>query len=144
MVLIFSSFTMASAVRAAQLGRRRWLVGLLAVTLVCGFCFLGVKSSSTEQMGGRAFPPAYGPKRRPGGRHPRNAATAGRRHKAAAAGRAGWHCRDSRPDRRALGNHAGGNRQAGNLAPSGSPKGQSTGMGRARADNVQLFFGIYS
>jgi cytochrome c oxidase subunit 3 len=43
MVLIFSSFTMASAVRAAQLGRRRWLVGLLAVTLFCGCCFLGVK-----------------------------------------------------------------------------------------------------
>ena len=43
MVLIFSSFTMASAVRAAQLGNRRWLVRLLAVTLACGFAFLGVK-----------------------------------------------------------------------------------------------------
>ena len=43
MVLIFSSFTMASAVRAAQLGNTRWLVRLLAVTLVCGFVFLGVK-----------------------------------------------------------------------------------------------------
>ncbi len=42
-VLIFSSFTMASAVRAAQLGNTRWLVGLLAVTLACGFAFLGVK-----------------------------------------------------------------------------------------------------
>jgi cytochrome c oxidase subunit 3 len=42
-VLIFSSFTMASAVRAAQLGNTRWLVRLLAVTLVCGFVFLGVK-----------------------------------------------------------------------------------------------------
>jgi cytochrome c oxidase subunit III len=43
MVLIFSSFTMAAAVRAAQLGNTRWLVRLLAVTLVCGFAFLGVK-----------------------------------------------------------------------------------------------------
>jgi cytochrome c oxidase subunit III len=42
-VLIFSSLTMALAVRAAQLGRRRALVGLLAVTLLCGFVFLGVK-----------------------------------------------------------------------------------------------------
>jgi cytochrome c oxidase subunit III len=43
MVLILSSFTMASAVRAAQLGNRRSLVGLLIVTLVCGFVFLGIK-----------------------------------------------------------------------------------------------------
>jgi cytochrome c oxidase subunit III len=43
MVLIFSSFTMASAVRAAQVGSRRWLVALLAITLACGFVFLGVK-----------------------------------------------------------------------------------------------------
>jgi cytochrome c oxidase subunit III len=42
-VLIFSSFTMASAVRAAQLGQRRRLVLLLTVTLLCGFAFLGVK-----------------------------------------------------------------------------------------------------
>lgn len=42
-VLIFSSLTMAMAVRAAQLGRRRALVGLLAVTLACGLIFLGVK-----------------------------------------------------------------------------------------------------
>ena len=43
MVLIFSSFTMAAAVRAAQLGNTRWLVRLLVVTLVCAFTFLGVK-----------------------------------------------------------------------------------------------------
>jgi cytochrome c oxidase subunit 3 len=42
-VLIFSSFTMASAVRAAQLGNTRWLVRLLAVTLVCAIAFLSVK-----------------------------------------------------------------------------------------------------
>lgn len=42
-VLIFSSLTMALAVRAAQLGQRRVLVGLLAATLLCGLAFLGVK-----------------------------------------------------------------------------------------------------
>ncbi|MEI8198218.1 MAG: cytochrome c oxidase subunit 3 family protein, partial [Phycisphaerae bacterium] len=42
-VLIFSSFTMAWAVRAAQLGQQKLLVRLLAITLLCGFVFLGVK-----------------------------------------------------------------------------------------------------
>jgi cytochrome c oxidase subunit 3 len=42
-VLITSSLTMAWAVRCAQLGRRRALVALLAVTLACGGVFLGVK-----------------------------------------------------------------------------------------------------
>jgi len=43
-VLLFSSFTMAWAVRAAQLGQRRLLAALLLVTLVCGFGFLGIKA----------------------------------------------------------------------------------------------------
>jgi cytochrome c oxidase subunit III len=43
-VLIFSSLTMALAVRAAQLGQRRVLAGLLAITLICGLAFLGVKA----------------------------------------------------------------------------------------------------
>ena len=42
-VLIFSSFTMAWGVRAAQCGKKRALVWLLAITLVCAFVFLGVK-----------------------------------------------------------------------------------------------------
>jgi cytochrome c oxidase subunit 3 len=42
-VLLFSSFTMAWAVRAAMLGQRRLLVGLLIVTLLCGFGFMGIK-----------------------------------------------------------------------------------------------------
>jgi cytochrome c oxidase subunit III len=44
LVLIFSSLTMALAVRAAQLGRRRALVGLLSITFLCGLAFLGVKA----------------------------------------------------------------------------------------------------
>jgi cytochrome c oxidase subunit 3 len=43
-VLLFSSFTMAWGVRAAMLGQRRLLVGLLAVTLLCGFGFMGIKA----------------------------------------------------------------------------------------------------
>jgi len=43
-VLILSSLTMALAVRAAQLGRRRALIVLLAVTLLCGLVFLGIKA----------------------------------------------------------------------------------------------------
>ena len=48
-VLIFSSLTMALAVRSAQLGNRRALVGLLIVTLVCGLAFLGVKGVEYKQ-----------------------------------------------------------------------------------------------
>ncbi len=47
-VLLFSSFTMAWSVRAAMLGQRRLLIGLLAVTLLCGFGFLGIKGLEYE------------------------------------------------------------------------------------------------
>jgi len=43
-VLITSSLTMALAVRAAQVGDRRALVSLIAVTMVLGTVFLGVKA----------------------------------------------------------------------------------------------------
>lgn len=42
-VLIFSSFTMAMAVRASQVGNTRALVRYLAITLACAFVFLSVK-----------------------------------------------------------------------------------------------------
>lgn len=42
-VLLFSSFTMAWGVRAAQLGQTRKLVMLLAITILCAFGFLGIK-----------------------------------------------------------------------------------------------------
>ena len=42
-VLIFSSLTMALGVHAAQTGRRRSLILLLAATLVLGATFLGIK-----------------------------------------------------------------------------------------------------
>ncbi len=43
-VLIVSSLTMALAVRAAQLGQLRALTGLLAITILCGFAFLCIKT----------------------------------------------------------------------------------------------------
>ncbi len=43
-VLIFSSLTMALAVRAAQLGQRGALIGLLAITVLCGMAFMGIKT----------------------------------------------------------------------------------------------------
>lgn len=48
-VLIFSSLTMALAVRAAQIGNRRALVALLIVTLTCALAFLGVKAVEYKQ-----------------------------------------------------------------------------------------------
>jgi len=43
LVLILSSLTMAWGVRAAQLGEQKNLVVMLAITLLCGFGFLGIK-----------------------------------------------------------------------------------------------------
>lgn len=43
-VLLFSSLTMAWAVRAAQLGQQKLLVKLLTITLACASIFLGVKA----------------------------------------------------------------------------------------------------
>src|SRR4051794_19055275 len=42
-ILIFSSFTMAWGVRAAQLGQKKLCVNLLAITIVCGAGFMVVK-----------------------------------------------------------------------------------------------------
>ncbi len=43
LVLIFSSFTMAWGVRAAQMGSRKLCVGLLGITVICGGVFMGIK-----------------------------------------------------------------------------------------------------
>jgi cytochrome c oxidase subunit 3 len=49
LVLIASSFTMAWAVRCAQLGDKRKLVALLTITLICGGVFLSIKKVEYEQ-----------------------------------------------------------------------------------------------
>ena len=43
-VLLCSSLTMAMAVRSAQLGRRKAIVGFLLVTILFGLAFLGIKA----------------------------------------------------------------------------------------------------
>lgn len=43
-VLIFSSFTMALAVRSAQIGHKAQTAWLLTITIACAFVFLGIKS----------------------------------------------------------------------------------------------------
>lgn len=42
-VLLFSSFTMATAVWAAERGRRALTLWMLATTIACGFGFMGIK-----------------------------------------------------------------------------------------------------
>jgi cytochrome c oxidase subunit 3 len=42
-VLLFSSFTMALGVRAAQLGEKKGVLRFLAITILCAFTFLVVK-----------------------------------------------------------------------------------------------------
>ncbi len=48
-VLLCSSFTMAMAVRASQLGRRKAIVLFLVITLALGMVFLGVKAYEWNQ-----------------------------------------------------------------------------------------------
>jgi cytochrome c oxidase subunit III len=65
-VLITSSFTMALAVRAAQLGDRRRLVLLLLLTIACALVFLGVKGLEYAHkfheglLPGRFYHPEHG------------------------------------------------------------------------------------
>jgi cytochrome c oxidase subunit 3 len=68
-VLIFSSFTMAWAVRAAQLGQTKLLVRLLAITLACAFIFLGVKFVEYKNKWEEALLPGklYNPEEPPPG-----------------------------------------------------------------------------
>lgn len=70
-VLIFSSLTMAWAVRAAQLEQQRALVTLLSITLACGFIFLGVKAVEYHHKwhDGLLWASQYDPKHLDSGEH---------------------------------------------------------------------------
>lgn len=78
-VLIFSSFTMAWAVRAAQMGQRKLLVVLLGITLLCGFGFLGVKFVEYNHKihDGLLWGKYYNPHAPPGGNHAATATAGG-------------------------------------------------------------------
>ena len=62
-VLLFSSLTMAWAVRCAQLGQQRGLLWCLSITLACAGLFLGVKAVeySTKWQEGLLWAGAYSP-----------------------------------------------------------------------------------
>jgi cytochrome c oxidase subunit 3 len=60
LVLITSSLTMAFAVRAAATGKRRQLMGLLAVTMVLGAAFLGIKGVEYYQKFAEHHVPGMG------------------------------------------------------------------------------------
>jgi len=66
-VLIFSSFTMAWGVRAAQLGQTKLLIRLLAITLACAGVFLGVKAVEYKDKWEEALLPGkyYNPEKAP-------------------------------------------------------------------------------
>ena len=75
-VLICSSLTVVMAVRAAQLGKRQQQVIYLALTLVLGLAFLGIKGSRVDQQVRRA--PHPGPDFQFSGQHSRPSRPAGR------------------------------------------------------------------
>jgi cytochrome c oxidase subunit 3 len=67
-VLIFSSFTMAWAVRSSQMGTRRLTTILLAITIGCGFIFMGIKAIEYTDKWREALLPGrnYNPTEMPG------------------------------------------------------------------------------
>lgn len=60
LVLITSSLTMAFAVRAAATGKRQQVMGLLAVTMVLGAAFLGIKGVEYYQKFAEHHVPGMG------------------------------------------------------------------------------------
>jgi cytochrome c oxidase subunit 3 len=66
-VLICSSLTAAWAVRAAQLGQRKLMIGCIIVTIACAFGFLGIKYFEYEHkfheglLWGERFNPKHAP-----------------------------------------------------------------------------------
>jgi cytochrome c oxidase subunit 3 len=70
-VLIFSSFTMAWAVRAAQLGQRKLCVNLLAITILCGAGFMVIKGVEYHSKWKHVVLPGpmYDPPHLPGAEH---------------------------------------------------------------------------
>ena len=152
-VLIFSSFTMAWGVRAAQLGQTRLLVRLLTITLLCAFVFLGVKFVEYKNKWEENLLPGklYNPKEPPPGvimpglekgKEKTGEKTAGKSDKPA----------DAKPQAAAAG--AVGERSTIAPAASGPPGLSPTWLERNQLrrdvvwhgpepNNVQLFFGIY-
>lgn len=153
-ILICSSFTMAWAVRAAQLGERRRLVAMLVATLLFASGFLGVKAVEYEQKwkhgllwGKRFRPQTHETAAHPGAQaDAAHAAIAEAAHAPAGADAVGADAAHGGPP-------AAGAADRPLLAPATiEPKGlaataegppRRTGHAAEAPRNVQLFFGIY-
>ena len=146
-VLIFSSFTMAWAVRAAQLGQTKLLVRLLAITFACACVFLGVKFVEYKAKWEEALLPGkyYNPQEMPGEKKAGEAEEGSRSETRRGGGQAlGGGCpAGTVGEKSAIGPAA--------IGPSGlSPAWLQHKRSREGAawqgpepNNVQLFFGIY-
>lgn len=136
-ILLVSSFTMATAVWAAQHTRRRLLVTMLAVTIACGLGFLGIKYVEYEHkwkdglLWGKHYQPAHP--------HPGFAAHAAAEHgtapapaasqpTTAPAGETAWIVQPAQSGPRGL------------LRPGAAPLEMST---EPKVHNVQVFFAVY-
>jgi cytochrome c oxidase subunit 3 len=148
-VLIFSSFTIAWAVRAAQLKQIRLLKLLLGLTLLCAFTFLGVKyvEYSHKWHAGLLWARSYAPQAHHGETgHGEAAAASGQPEATAGASGAGA---ASTPVPPARGTAA--NPEHSNIAPAATgPAGLAAEeVGRpadvivAEPANAQTFFSIY-
>jgi cytochrome c oxidase subunit 3 len=152
LVLILSSFTMATAVWAAQTGRQKALVWLLAVTLLCGFVFLGIKfrEYQTKWKEGLGVGASYKPEAPPHGAVVTKPESADVSPAESAGGRDARVPQLEQPlsgemtlDRSKI--------PPASLGPAGlSPEWLDRGKSHAEAhwtgpepNNVQLFFGIY-
>jgi cytochrome c oxidase subunit 3 len=142
-ILLCSSLTMAWAVRAAQLGQRRVLVALLALTILGGFGFMGIKYVEYREKWEHGL--LWARQYRAGHAEPA--------HGAGAAGDAG-HAAPVAPAPSAAPPAAGAPARPGEertelpraaAGPSGlAPAAEAAGHApRSAPANVQLFFSIY-
>lgn len=142
LVLICSSLTMAWAVRCAQLGQRRTLTAMLALTLLCGFGFLGIKFVEYQHKWkhGLLWGRGFAPEGALGNASPHGSPAPGSSGGVSPAPGTGTVTPPAAPaDRSAIAPAAEG--PAG-LA-SADPKHGGAGVSGARPDSVQLFFAVY-
>lgn len=145
LILIASSFTIAWSVRAAQLGQRKLLIGLLGFTLLCGCGFLGIKAVEYEHKWKHGL--LWGTRYAPETEHGQEADAES--HGEAAAGHEATETADAgtppleigntNPDRPLLGKAA--------IEPAGMAPTVDRSTSHAEhppePKNVQTFFGVY-
>jgi len=167
--LICSSLTMAWAVHCAQRGQQKRLVQMLALTLLFGCCFLGVKYVEYSHkwrdglLWGTRFDPAYAPGEHGHGAEPHGGQGSADVQQSEAAGhdpQAGGGAGSSEPEGDAAAAAADAGPAGGPAVerttlpePGRGPSGLAVRPGRSgepvghgileRPSNVHIFFGIY-